>query len=146
MIRVHSAPIIFRSACTGGAQPLVARARAPVCPSLATPLLQCTTCKGMSDSILSWAIYSPYRLQFTITAISCQIFSTLDLLHYLLTIYNLIFISQHVQFVYICKLHARSGQVYIIQIPFHRPYTSIILNAYRTVRIEYKANKQHCRQ
>ena len=24
--------------CTGGAQPLVARARAPVCPSLATPL------------------------------------------------------------------------------------------------------------
>ena len=36
---VHSAPIIFRSACTGGAQPLFARARAPVCPSLATPLL-----------------------------------------------------------------------------------------------------------
>ena len=39
LITVHSAPIIFRSACTGGAQPLVARARAPVCPSLATPLL-----------------------------------------------------------------------------------------------------------
>ena len=27
------------NACTGGAQPLVARARAPVCPSLATPLM-----------------------------------------------------------------------------------------------------------
>ena len=39
LITVHSAPIIFRSACTGGAQPLVARARAPVCPSLATPLV-----------------------------------------------------------------------------------------------------------
>jgi len=41
LIAVHSAPIIFRSACTGGAQPPVARARAPVCPSLATPLNQC---------------------------------------------------------------------------------------------------------
>ena len=36
---VYLAPIIFRSACTGGAQPLVARARAPVCPSLAMPLM-----------------------------------------------------------------------------------------------------------
>ena len=27
------------NACTGGAQPLIARARAPVCPSLATPLM-----------------------------------------------------------------------------------------------------------
>ena len=39
LITVHSAPVIFRSACTGGAQPPVARARAPVCPSLATPLV-----------------------------------------------------------------------------------------------------------
>ena len=38
LITVHSAPIIFRSTCTGGAQPPVARARAPVCPGLATPL------------------------------------------------------------------------------------------------------------
>ena len=30
--------MIFRSACTGEAQLLAARARAPVCPSLATPL------------------------------------------------------------------------------------------------------------
>ena len=42
--KVHSAPIIFRSACTGGAQPLVARARTPVCPSLATPV--CVSAEG----------------------------------------------------------------------------------------------------
>ena len=35
---ILSAPIIRLLTCTGGAQPLVARARAPVCPSLATPL------------------------------------------------------------------------------------------------------------
>ena len=45
LITVHSTLIIFRSACIGGAQPLVARARAPVCPSLATPL-------GVSLSII----------------------------------------------------------------------------------------------
>ena len=33
----------FTSACTGGAQPPVARARAPVCPSLATPLAACAS-------------------------------------------------------------------------------------------------------
>ena len=33
-----SAPIIHKRTCAGGAQPPVARARAPVCPSLATPL------------------------------------------------------------------------------------------------------------
>ena len=38
LIMVHSEPIIFRSACTGRAQPLVARVRAPVCPSLAVTL------------------------------------------------------------------------------------------------------------
>ena len=35
---ILSAPIIRLRTCTGGARPLVARARAPVCPSLATPL------------------------------------------------------------------------------------------------------------
>ena len=34
-----SAPIIRMLTCTGGARPLVARARAPVSPSLVTPLL-----------------------------------------------------------------------------------------------------------
>ena len=33
-----SAPIIRMYACTGGVRPLVARARAPVCPSLAMPV------------------------------------------------------------------------------------------------------------
>ena len=32
----------FRSTYTGGAQPPVARARTPVCPSLATPLVEFT--------------------------------------------------------------------------------------------------------
>ena len=35
---ILSAPIIHMRTCSGGARPLVARARAPVCPSLATPL------------------------------------------------------------------------------------------------------------
>ena len=35
---VLSAPIIHMRTCTGGARAPVARARAPVCPSLATPL------------------------------------------------------------------------------------------------------------
>ena len=38
LITVHSAPIIFRSASTGGAQPRVSRPHAPVCFSLALPL------------------------------------------------------------------------------------------------------------
>ena len=33
--------------CTGGAQPPVARARAPVCPSLATPLARTTVSLGI---------------------------------------------------------------------------------------------------
>ena len=37
---IYAEPVtIFRSTCTSGAQPPVARARSPVCPSLATLLL-----------------------------------------------------------------------------------------------------------
>ena len=34
----QSAPILDRHTCAGGAQPLIAGARTPVCPTLATPL------------------------------------------------------------------------------------------------------------
>ena len=46
---ILSVPIICIHTCTGGARPLVARARAPVCPSLAMPL---------------WCIYAFRNLAF----------------------------------------------------------------------------------
>ena len=39
--------------CTGGARPLVARARAPVCPSVATPLEKRTSKQGISIVLVS---------------------------------------------------------------------------------------------
>ena len=50
LITVHLAPIIFRSVCTGGAEPPVARARAPVYPILATPL--CEVIRLLLNSVL----------------------------------------------------------------------------------------------
>jgi len=73
LITVHLAPIIFRSTCTGGAQPPVARACAPVCPSLATPLLVSAVRKALVEAGLTREDYTghSFRIGAASTVAAC---------------------------------------------------------------------------